>query len=161
MAQENNLPDITFISDRLKKYYDEIAVVKSNRKAILKEFFGLSEDEITDEIELSLESMIGTYIAYSKDNSAEILDEIKAMPYFDKYEAKVYVTDAEIDHCEEAVWNLLKQVDMVNNSAFEDLLGKKMDFCTICAMPVKNSFLLKVYFVVLNSKMRMSQMNFK
>ena len=54
MAQENNLPDITFISDRLKKYYDEIAVVKSNRKAILKEFFGLSEDEITDEIELSL-----------------------------------------------------------------------------------------------------------
>lgn len=77
MEQENNLPDITFISDRLKKYYDEIAVVKSNRKAILKEFFGLSEDEITDEIELSLESMIGTYIAYSKDNSAEILDEIK------------------------------------------------------------------------------------
>lgn len=91
----------------------------------------------------------------------EILDEIKAMPYFDKYEAKVYVTDAEIDHCEEAVWNLLKQVDMVNNSAFEDILGKKMDFCTICAMPVKNSFLLKVYFVVLNSKLRMSQMNFK
>lgn len=88
----------------------------------------------------------------------EMFEEIRTMPYFDKYEAKVYVTDAEIDHCEEAVWNLLKQVDMVNNSAFADLLGQKMDFCTICAMPVKNSFLLKVYFVVLNSKLRMSQM---
>ena len=100
-------------------------------------------------------------INFTPKPESEMLDEIKRMPYFDKYEAIVYVTDAEIDHCEEAVWNLLKQVDMVNNSAFEDLLGKKMDFCTICAMPVKNSFLLKVYFVILKSKLRMSQMNFK
>ena len=100
-------------------------------------------------------------INFTPKPEKEMFDEIKAMPYFEKYESKVYVTDAEIDHCEEAVWNLMKQVDMINNSAFEDLLGKKMDFCTICAMPVKNSFLLKVYFVVLNSKLRMSQMKFK
>ncbi len=62
-------------------------------------------------------------------------------------EQNLYFVKCPIDKEEESVWTLLKQN---KNKALNDILIKYIDYCVICAMPIKDSYDMKVYFLFLS-----------
>lgn len=87
----------------------------------------------------------------------DFINEITSHESFNKFETKVYVTDSQINTPEEAVWNLLCSIESSTHNSFNEILNRKSDFCIVCAMPIKNTSQIKVFFVFLNNKLRLSQ----
>lgn len=81
----------------------------------------------------------------------EIVNEIKEISPFKKYNVNAYVEEVLISNPLEAVWTLLQE-----RNAYNDILIKKVDYCVVCAIPLKNTDNMKVYFVLLENKMRES-----
>jgi hypothetical protein len=52
-----------------------------------------------------------------------------------------------INNKEESVWKLLKKYE---NIALQDLLNNNVSYFLICAMPIKDSYNMKIYFMILN-----------
>ena len=84
-------------------------------------------------------------------NDVDILKDIKQIKQFDKYNINIYIQQVELDKHEDAVWMLLQ-----TKNAYNNILIKKMDYCIVCAIPLKNTNDIKVYFVMMENKLRES-----
>ena len=60
---------------------------------------------------------------------------------------RIYSIECPIENENESVWNLLKGF---KNEAVDNILTNKIDFCVICAFPIKNSYNMDVYFLFLS-----------
>ena len=58
-----------------------------------------------------------------------------------------FFVECPINNEEESVWKLLKKYE---NIALQDLLNNNVSYFLICAMPVKDSYDKKIYFMILN-----------
>jgi hypothetical protein len=58
-----------------------------------------------------------------------------------------FFVECPINNEEESVWKLLKKYE---NVALQDLLNNNVSYCLICAMPIKDSYDMKIYFMMLN-----------
>lgn len=96
------------------------------------------------------EVLMNGYTETPKDD-VDIINDIKQIKQFDKYNISIYIKQVELDkHCE-AVWMLLQ-----TKNAYDNILLKKMDYCIVCAIPLKNTNDIKVYFVMMENKLRES-----
>ena len=64
-------------------------------------------------------------------------------------EQKIYCVKCKIENEEESVWTLLKENEDI---ALNNILLKYIDYCIICAMPIINSYDMKVYFLFLSNQ---------
>lgn len=87
----------------------------------------------------------------------DFIQEIISNDNFSKFETKVFVTESQIKSPEEAIWNLLCSIESSTHNSFDEILNRKSDYCIVCAMPIKNTSQIKVFFVFLNNKLRLSQ----
>ena len=68
---------------------------------------------------------------------------------FKKFNNKaIYSIECPIDNENDAVWNLLKNY---KDEAIDNILTNKIDYCVICAFPIKNSYNMEVIFLFLSN----------
>ena len=79
----------------------------------------------------------------------DINNDINAINAFKKYNIDIYTKRVNLNRHYDSVWMLLQEA-----KAYENILTKKIDYCVVCAMPLKDSNEMKVYFVMLESKLR-------
>ena len=84
-------------------------------------------------------------------NDDDIVKDIKQVQQFDKYDLNVHIQQVPINKPFDSVWLLLQ-----TKNAYDNILLKKMDYCTVCAIPLKNTHEMKVYFVMMENKLRES-----
>ena len=76
-----------------------------------------------------------------------LIEEIENLCFKDFDIRKRYMVECPIEKEEEAVWNLLKKYEDV---ALEELLTNQVNYCVICALPIEDSYNLKVFFLMLS-----------
>ena len=80
----------------------------------------------------------------------EVKDIILNDNFFKTFdELKIYCVKCKIENEEESVWTLLKENEDI---ALNNILLKYIDYCIICAMPIINSYDMKVYFLFLSNQ---------
>ena len=80
----------------------------------------------------------------------EVKDIILNDNFFKTFdEQKIYCVKCKIENEEESVWTLLKENEDI---ALNNILLKYIDYCIICAMPIINSYDMKVYFLFLSNQ---------
>ena len=84
-------------------------------------------------------------------NDDDIINDIKHIKQFDKYSLNIYIQQVALDKHYDSVWMLLQ-----TKNAYNNILLKKMDYCIVCAIPLKNTNEMKVYFVMMENKLRES-----
>ena len=91
------------------------------------------------------EGLINVYSTPKDDES--LMEEIENLCFKDYDIRKKYVVECPIEKEDEAIWNLLKKYEDV---ALEELLTNKVNYCIICALPIEDSYNMKVYFLMLS-----------
>ena len=91
------------------------------------------------------EGLLNIYSTPKGDES--LIDEIENLCFKDFDIRKRYMVECPIDEEEEAIWNLLKKYE---NVALDELLTNNVSYCVICALPIKDSYNMKVYFLMLS-----------
>ena len=85
---------------------------------------------------------------YATPRDDETLLEDIYNAFFNNFKLQNYFfVECPINNEEESVWKLLKKYE---NVALQDLLNNNVSYCLICAMPIKDSYDMKVYFMMLN-----------
>ena len=68
--------------------------------------------------------------------------------FFKEFKNKnYYFVECPLEKEEDAVWNLIKKYE---NIAVEELLTKIINYCIICPMPIKDSYDMRIHFLMLN-----------
>ena len=60
----------------------------------------------------------------------------------------IYSIECPIESENDSIWNLLKKY---KNEAVDNILTNKIDYCVICAFPIKNSYNMEVIFLFLSN----------
>ena len=79
----------------------------------------------------------------------DIHNDIKSINVFKKYNIDIYTKQVDLYKHNDSVWMLLQEP-----KAYDNILTKKIDYCIVCAMPLKDKNEMKVYFIMLENKMR-------
>lgn len=79
----------------------------------------------------------------------DIHNDIKSINVFKKYNIDIYTKQVDLNKHNDSVWMLLQEP-----KAYDNILTKKIDYCIVCAMPLKDKNEMKVYFIMLENKMR-------
>lgn len=79
----------------------------------------------------------------------DIHNDIKSINAFKKYNIDIYTKQVDLTKHYDSVWMLLQEP-----KAYDNILTKKIDYCIVCAMPLKDKNEMKVYFIMLENKMR-------
>ena len=93
------------------------------------------------------EGLMNIYSTPKSDES--LMEDIENLCFKDFELKKRYFVECPIDEEEEAIWNLLKKYE---NVALDELLTNNVSYCVICALPIKDSYNMKVYFLMLTEK---------
>ena len=79
------------------------------------------------------------------ERNERILDNYYFKTFKDK---KIDCIECPIDNYKESVWSLLRKNE---SKALDDILTSYIDYCVICAMPIKDSYNMKVFFLLLSN----------
>jgi hypothetical protein len=79
----------------------------------------------------------------------DIHNDIKSINAFKNYNIDIYTKQVDLTKHYDSVWMLLQEP-----KAYDNILTKKIDYCIVCAMPLKDKNEMKVYFIMLENKMR-------
>lgn len=82
-----------------------------------------------------------------KINDEEILNNINNNKIFNYFNKNLYFIECQIENEKDAIWNLLRKY---KKEALNNFLLKKLDYFITCSIPIKDSYKMKVYFLILS-----------
>lgn len=125
------------IDHGLKLVFDQAVAAKQKPIMLIKDemyYYVIREELLT--------------LNYTPRPIEDLIEDIKKMPELESFDIQIYHTQTTLDNYSESIWNILKHNKDI---AFTELLNNHMDYCVICAMPVRDGN-MKVFLVVLNKK---------